>query len=254
MNGHFQLNGKVALVTGAARGIGAAIARTFAAAGADICLNHLDDAEDAERLRSEIEAQGRRAIAIAADIADPAAVEAMFVSLIQRLGRLDILVNNAGITRAEDIFDTSLESWEAVLRTNLNGAFLCSKHAMQLMREQARGGRIIQLGSVTGHQGALYGHLHYATSKAGLHGFTKTLARTGAPFGITVNALAPGLVATELLYETHGQAGVAELAKLAPLGLSSPADVAAAALYLASDEARTVTGAILDINGGMYMR
>lgn len=118
--------------------------------------------------------------------------------------------NNAGTTRDETIFETSLASWNEILRINLTSAFLCSRRAMAVMRDQ-RHGRILLLGSVTGHQGALYGHLHYATTKAGLHGFAKTLARTGAPLGITVNAIAPGIVETELLAATHGADGVARL-------------------------------------------
>lgn len=243
----FRLDDKIALVTGAGRGIGAAIARGFAAAGAQVVVN------DRDAPAAQITAHAIGGEVHAGDVGDEASVDALFDRIRERHGRLDILVNNAGTTRDETIFDTSLESWNEILRVNLTSAFLCSRRAMAMMRDR-RAGRIILLGSVTGHQGALLGHLHYATTKAGLHGFAKTLARTGAPLGITVNAIAPGIVETELLAATHGADGVAALTKLVPLGLAVPDDIAAMAVYLASDAARHVTGAILDINGGMYMR
>ena len=248
----FRLDGKKALVTGSSRGIGRATALAFAQAGADVAVNHLGDAAGAEATLAEIRAAGRDGFVHEADVGDETAVKRLFEAIDRRFGRIDILVNNAGTTRAEDIFAISLESWNHILRTNLTGTFLSAKEAMLRMAAQ-KSGRIIQLASVTGHRGALMGHIHYATTKAGLLGFTKTLARTGAPFGITVNAIAPGQVRTELLMSTHA-GDLEELAKLQPLGLSEPADIAAAALYLASDEARHVTGACLDINGGSYFR
>ena len=244
----FRLDGKTVLVTGAGRGIGAAIARAFAEAGARVAVNDRD-AASVEALAASLP----DALALPGDVGDEGAVAAIFDAIAQRFGRLDVLVNNAGTTRDETIFETTLESWNEILRVNLTSAFLCSKRAMEMMRDQ-RSGRIILLGSVTGHQGALFGHLHYAVTKAGLHGFAKTLARTGAPLGITVNAIAPGIVATELLVATHGPDGVADLEKRVPLGLGQPDDIAAAALYLASEAGRHVTGAVLDVNGGMYMR
>jgi 3-oxoacyl-[acyl-carrier protein] reductase len=252
MTAPFRLDGKKALVTGSSRGIGRAIALAFAEAGADVAVNHLGDAAGAEATAAAIRVVGRDGFVLEADVGDEAAVRRLFEAIDRRFGRIDVLVNNAGTTRAEDIFQITLESWNQILRTNLTGTFLCAREAMARMRAQNHG-RIIQLASVTGHRGALYGHIHYATTKAGLLGFTKTLARTGAPFGITVNAIAPGQVRTELLMSTHA-GDIEELAKLQPLGLSEPADIAAAALYLASDEARHVTGACLDVNAGSYFR
>lgn len=177
----------------------------------------------------------------------------MFEEIRQEFGRLDILINNAGTSRAEDIFEITEESWDNLIRTNLTSGFLCAKEAMELMRNQ-RSGRIIQISSVVAHQGAVKGHLHYAATKAGQLGLTKTLARTGAPFGITVNAIAPGIIRTELLMKTHGEAGVRKLAEGVPMGLGETADIGNAAVFLCSEEASYITGITLDVNGGQYIR
>jgi 3-oxoacyl-[acyl-carrier protein] reductase len=245
---------RVALVTGAAGGIGRATALALAQAGYEVCLNHLTTSQACERVAAEIRALGRHALVVEADVGDEAAVAAMFTTLDAGLGRIDVLVNNAGIARAETIFETSLASWNDVIRTNLTGAFLCARAAMERMRVQ-RSGVIIQMSSVVGHQGALKGHVHYGATKAGLIGLTKSLARTAAPLGIRVNAVAPGIVDTEMLHATHGDAGIADLKSRVPLGtLATPADVAAAVVYLSSDAARHITGTVLDVNGGMLMR
>jgi 3-oxoacyl-[acyl-carrier protein] reductase len=244
----------VALVTGAATGIGAATAVALASDGFDVIVNHLDTPAEARNVAADIMALGRRALVHAADVGDEAAVTAMFEAMDAGFGRLDLLVANAGITRALDIFETSLADWDAVIRTNLTGSFLTCREAMRRMRT-ARRGNIVIMGSVVGHQGALKGHVAYAATKAGLHGMAKTLARTGAPLGIRVNAVAPGIVETELLAGTHGAAGIADLQTRVPLGvLASPGDVAEAVCWLASDRASHVTGTVLDINGGMLMR
>lgn len=245
------LLGKVALVTGAARGIGAAIAKALAAAGADVIVNDRANDEQAAETCAAIEHLGRRASHRRADVTDEAAVAALFDAVRSDFGRLDILVNNAGIVRHEDIFATSLASWRAVLDTHLTGTFLCSRAAMTLMREQ-RWGRIIQVSSVVAHQGARYGFVHYATAKAGLLGFTRTLARTAAPHGITVNAIAPGVVDSDMLRSTHDAGALEALAADIPLGISSPDEIGAAAVYLAGEGAARVTGAVLDVNGGLY--
>jgi 3-oxoacyl-[acyl-carrier protein] reductase len=246
---------RVALVTGAGGAIGRACAIALARDGCDVAVNGLASDPDVEDTCAAVRATGQTTLRVDADVGDEAQVTAMFAEIDRAFGRIDVLVNNAGITRAEDIFETSLASWQAVLRTNLTGAFLCAKAAITRMRVAGRGGRVIQMTSVVAHQGALKGHVHYAASKAGLIGLTKTLARTGAPHAITVNAVAPGIVDTDLLHDTHGQEGVEALRARVPLGtLATPYDVAAAVAYLASPAARHVTGAVLDVNGGMVMR
>jgi 3-oxoacyl-[acyl-carrier protein] reductase len=247
------LHGKVALVTGASRGLGKGIAQVLAEQGADVAVNYRSQAEEAEELCAHIRAMGVRALAVQADVSATQEVERMFAELDQAFGRIDILVNNAGTSRAENIFEMSEESWDFILNTNLKSMFLCSKAAMLRMREKGAG-RIINISSVVGHQGALFGHLHYAATKSGILGFTKTLARTGAPLGITANAVAPGIISSELLYQTHGDAGVKKLADGIPLGLGDPRDVGLSVAFLAGEGGRYITGICLDVNGGMYMR
>lgn len=249
----FRLEGRLALVTGSTKGIGRGIALGLARAGADIILNSHTLEDRPEELVEEIQAMGRQAAFLQADVADEQEVRAMFGELASRYGKLDVLVNNAGISRAESIIETELASWQQVLEVNLTGSFLCSKHAMELMMPQASG-RIILISSVVAHQGAVFGHVHYAAAKSGMLGLAKSLARTAAPYRITVNAIAPGIIDTELLRRTHGQERLAELSSSVPLGLGTVEDVAAAAIFLASDEARYLTGSTLDINGGLYFR
>lgn len=249
----FSLENKVALVTGASRGLGAGIAKTLARAGADVIVNYKYAEEQADAVVADIQSMGCKSIAIQADVSREEDVSMMFTKVKAEFQRLDILVNNAGTTVDEDIFNTTLESWQNIIATNLTGTFLCAKQAMEMMREQ-RSGRIITISSIVGHRGALFGHVHYAATKSGQLGFTKTLARTGAPYGITVNAIAPGLTATELLFQTHGEEAIAELAKSIPMGLGTVEEVGYVAVFLASDEAKHITGATIDINGGMYMR
>ena len=244
----------VALVTGAAGGIGSACAEAFARSGHDVVVNHWRTPGEARAVAARIEALGAAALVIEADVGSRTEVEAMFEAIDARHGRLDVLVANAGITHAHDIFETSLEDWERVIRVNLTGTFLCAKAAMTRMRA-AGSGAIVLLGSVVGHQGALMGHVAYGATKGGVHTMAKTLARTGAPLGIRVNAVAPGIVETSLLESTHGAAGIAKLIERVPLGgLASPDDIADAIVWLAGPGSRHVTGAILDVNGGMLMR
>jgi NAD(P)-dependent dehydrogenase (short-subunit alcohol dehydrogenase family) len=248
-----KLAGKVALVTGGSRGLGKGIALELANAGADVAINFRRNEPEAEKVRQSIAAMGRQAMTIAADVGEARDVKAMFDAVIARFGKIDILVNNAGTTKSQNIFETAEEDWDFIIRTNLKSCFLCSKAAMEHMRE-ARGGTIINISSIVAHRGALYGHVHYAATKSGLLGFTKTLALTAAPYGITVNCIAPGIIETELLFETHGQKEVEKLAASVPLGLGRVRDVGLAAVYLAGEGGRYITGATLDINGGMYLR
>ena len=249
----FDLSGKIALVTGSSRGIGRGIALAFAKQGADVVVNCAGNVEAAENAANEIRALGRRALVCRADVSEEDQVAAMFDKIIAEFGRLDILVNCAGTSQDKNIFEMDKADWDRIIKTNLTSGMLCSKRAMEIMRDQ-RSGRIIFISSVVAERGALFGHVHYAATKAGQIGIVKSMARTAAPLGITVNAIAPGLIATELLVQTHGEEGLKELGANIPLGLGEPADVGAAAVYLASDEAKYVTGATIDVNGGANFR
>ena len=220
----------------------------------DVAVNHFGTPDAAEAVAADVRAAGQQALVVEADVGDPDAVAAMFSVIDRQFGRLDLLVANAGITRALDIFETSLDDWNFVIRTNLTGTFLTTQQAMIRMRN-AGTGTIVIMGSVVGHQGALKGHVAYAATKAGLGGLMKTLARTGAPLGIRVNAVAPGIVATDLLASTHGPEGIAELITRVPIGgLAHVNDIADAVLFLASPASGHITGTVLDVNGGMLMR
>ncbi len=245
-----QLANQVAVVTGAGRGIGRAIALKFAAEGADIaCVSRT--VENSEKVAQEVRALGRQAWAYAVDVADASAVAAAAKKILADAGRVDILVNNAGVTRDTLLMRMSDADWDTVLDTNLKGAFLFTKALARSFIKQ-RSGRIINVSSVVGLIGNA-GQCNYAASKAGLIGFTKSVAREVASRGITVNALAPGFVETDMTAALkEDQRG--ELLKQIPLGcLGQPDDIAAAALYLASPAARYVTGQVLTVDGGMAM-
>jgi NAD(P)-dependent dehydrogenase (short-subunit alcohol dehydrogenase family) len=248
-----ELEGMVALITGSARGIGKGIALVLAERGADIIINDKQMNYEGEALSNQIQAMGRKTLLIEADVSIEAEVKKMFTSIQNHFGRLDILVNNAGTSQAKDIFDSTLQDWQYIIDTNLTSCFLCSKEAMNLMAKQ-HSGRIINISSVVGERGALFGHVHYAATKSGMLGMTKTLARTGAPLGITVNAVAPGIIETELLFKTHGVEGVEKLSASIPLGLGKPRSVGLAVAYLAGEGGNYITGASIDVNGGIKMR
>jgi 3-oxoacyl-[acyl-carrier protein] reductase len=245
-----QLASQVAVVTGAGRGIGRAIALRFAAAGADVvCVSRT--VENAEKAAAEVRALGRRAWAHAVDVADPAAVAASATAILAEAGRVDILVNNAGVTRDGLLMRMSEEDWDTVLNTNLRGAFAFTKAFTRTFVKQ-RSGRIINVASVSGLIGNA-GQCNYAASKAGLIGFTKSLARELASRGITVNALAPGFITTDMTAGLTEELKAGVLRQI-PLGRFGEAeDIAQAALFLAGPGARYVTGQVLAVDGGMAM-
>ena len=248
----FSLKGQTALITGSTGGLGSAICEVLAESGADVIINHLSQPDEADALRTTVEKIGSRACVVQADVSREDEVNAMF-KIIERTGQsVDILINNAGISQPKDIFTMELDDWNRVMRVNLTSCFLCSRAAMRMMRERGSG-RIVNISSVVAHRGAIHGHAHYAASKSGMLGLTVTLARTGAPLGITVNALAPGIIDTGLLHETLGEETVEKLTQSVPIGsLGTPRDVAYAAAYLCSPAARYLTGVTLDVNGGLY--
>ena len=245
------LAGRVALVTGGGRGIGAAIASRLAADGATVAVNYLSNRAAAEATVRTIEAAGGRALAVGFDVGDAEAVRGGVARVVDALGGLDILVNNAGITRDALVLRLKEEDWEAVLRTDLTGVFLCTKVAARIMLK-ARGGRIVNVASVVAEIGNA-GQAAYAAAKAGVIGFTKAVARELASRNITVNAVAPGLVATEMSAAiADGQRAAYRLA--IPIGREAEeGEIAAAVAYLASPDASYVTGHVLRVNGGLYM-
>ena len=248
----FDLSGKVALVTGGSRGLGRAIALAFAGQGADVAINYRGNASAAEEVSAAIRDLGRRALTIQGDTsAGREACEAIVRAAIEELGRVDILVNNAGITRDDLLMRMSADAWDEVIATNLSGPFWMTRAIARPMMK-ARAGRIINMSSAAGRMGNP-GQANYAAAKAGLIGLTKTTARELASRGITCNALAPGLITTDLTADLPEAASDA-LKSMTPLGyIGSVEDVAAAAVYFASDEARYVTGQVLGIDGGIVM-
>ena len=245
----FDLSNKVALVTGASRGIGRAIAHRLAEQGAIVVAAARGD--HANATAAEIVSAGRHGEAVSLDVTDAEAVQRLPGDIVDRHGRLDIVVSNAGVTRDQLLMRMKREDWETVIATNLTATFTLAQAAMRPMLKQ-RGGRIIAVSSVVGQMGNA-GQTNYAASKAGLIGFAKALAREVASRGITVNVIAPGMVDTDMTRAVTEKAQV-DWAQQIPLGrLGSVDDVAAAACYLASDEASYITGHVLAVNGGMYM-
>ena len=244
-----DLTGKIAIVTGASRGIGRAIANTLASRGAIVVA--AARGENAAATVAGIREAGRQAEVGSVDVTDVASVDALVAGVLERHQRVDILVNNAGITRDQLMLRMKRDDWDQVLSTNLTAAFTCVQAVLKPMIKQ-RGGRIISISSVVGQMGNA-GQVNYAASKAGLIGFSKALAREVASRQITVNVVTPGLVDTDMTKAITGKAQ-ADWASAIPLGrLGTTEEVAAAVCFLASDEAAYITGQVLAVNGGMYM-
>jgi 3-oxoacyl-[acyl-carrier protein] reductase len=244
------LAGRVALVTGAGRGIGREVALKLATEGADVAVADLT-LEGAEHVAKEIEALGVKALALKVDVSNPESALQMVTGTVEGLGKLDILVNNAGITKDKLMLRMDESDWDSVLSVNLKGAFNCSKAALRVMAK-ARYGRIINIASIVGITGNA-GQANYSASKAGLIGLTKTTAREFASRTITCNAIAPGFIDTAMTRAMPEKARDALISQIPLARLGSSDDVAEGVLFLASEKASYITGHVLSINGGMYM-
>ncbi|MEM9154649.1 MAG: 3-oxoacyl-[acyl-carrier-protein] reductase [Cyanobacteria bacterium P01_F01_bin.33] len=243
------LTDKVAIVTGASRGIGRAIAIALGQAGASVVVNYARSADAAHEVVAEIAAAGGSAIAISGNMGEPEAVDALFAQTMEKWGRVDVLVNNAGITRDTLILRMKPDDWQSVIELNLTGVFLCLKAATKIMMKQ-RQGRIINITSVVGISGNP-GQANYSAAKAGVIGLTKTAARELASRNITVNAVAPGFIATQMTADLDAEPILAGI----PLGrMGQPEEVAGAVCFLAADPAAAyITGQVLNVDGGMVM-
>ena len=244
------LQDQVAIVTGASRGIGRAIALTLAAAGAKVAINYARSSDAAAAVVGEIQAAGGEAIARQADVSQADQVDALIKAVLEKWGQIDILVNNAGITKDTLLMRMKLEAWQAVIDLNLTGVFLCTKAVTKPMMKQ-RSGRIINITSVAGQMGNP-GQANYSAAKAGVIGFTKTVAKEVASRGITVNAVAPGFIATDM---TNELPNAEDILKFIPLGRFGQADeVAGLVRFLAADPAAAyITGQVMNVDGGMVM-
>lgn len=247
-----DLTGKTALVTGASRGIGRAIAQTLAAAGANVVVNYLSNEKAAQEVVGQITEAGGKAVAIQADVSQAGDVERLVKGTIDAFGQIDILVNNAGITRDTLLLRMKEEDFDAVLQTNLRSVYLCTKAVFRPMSRQ-RGGRIVNITSVVGLMGNI-GQANYAAAKAGIIGFTKSTAREMASRNINVNAVAPGFIETELtdVLSEEARANIMTQIPLARLG--QPQDVADLVCFLVSDAATYITGQTFAVDGGMVMQ
>ena len=249
MSSSASLDGQTALVTGASRGIGRAVALALAAEGAEVVVNYASSPEAAEAVVAEIQAKGGSAYALKADVSDEASVDDLIKTVLTRSERIDVLVNNAGITRDGLLMRMKTEDWQAVINLNLTGVFLCTRAVSRPMLKQ-RSGRIINITSVVGLMGNA-GQANYAAAKAGVVGLTRSSAKEMASRGITVNAVAPGFIATDMTKDLEADAILSAI----PLGrFGSPDQVAGAVRFLAADPAAAyITGQVLQVDGGMVM-
>lgn len=245
-----SLEGQVAVVTGASRGIGKAVAIALGAAKAQVVVNYARSSAAADEVVAEIIAGGGSAIALQADVSQPDQVEALISGTLEKFGRVDILVNNAGITRDTLLLRMKLEDWQAVIDLNLTGVFLCTRAVAKIMLKQ-RSGRIVNIASVAGQMGNP-GQANYSAAKAGVIGFTKTVAKELASRGITVNAVAPGFIETDM---TDELSNTDDIRKFIPLGrFGQPEDIAGMVRFLAADPAASyITGQVFNVDGGMVM-
>ncbi|WP_340373187.1 3-oxoacyl-[acyl-carrier-protein] reductase [Peribacillus sp. FSL E2-0218] len=245
------LKGKKALVTGASRGIGREVALELAHQGADVAINYSGSEAKANEVVDEIKALGREAFAIQCDVANGESVTNMVKEVVERFGRVDILVNNAGITRDNLLMRMKEDEWDAVINTNLKGVFLCTKAVTRQMMKQ-RSGRIINMASIVGVSGNA-GQANYVAAKAGVIGLTKTTAKELASRGITVNAIAPGFISTDMTGELPEDVQKAMLDQIPLARFGDPKEVASVASFLASDSSKYMTGQTLHVDGGMVM-
>ncbi|GAB2702058.1 3-oxoacyl-[acyl-carrier-protein] reductase [Paenibacillus thermoaerophilus] len=245
------LQGKTALVTGASRGIGRAVALALAEAGADVAINYAGNEAAANETADRVRALGRRAIVIRADVSDSSQVEEMFKRTLDEFGKLDILVNNAGITRDNLVMRMKEEEFDAVIDTNLKGVFLCVKAAIRPMMKQ-RYGRIVNIASVVGSLGNP-GQANYVAAKAGVIGMTKSMAKEFASRNITVNCVAPGFITTDMTDKLSEETKAALLGQIPLARLGEPEDIAKAVRFLVSDDASYMTGQTIHVDGGMFM-
>ena len=246
-----DLSGKIAVITGAGRGLGKAIADVLAGRGAHVVVNDLT-LELAEDAAASARARGESASAIAFDVADPNQVEIAFRRIRGDHGRVDILINNAGIGDFVSFPEITPEKWDRMLNIHLKGSFNCCQAVLAGMKEQTYG-KIVNISSVAGKRGDFIGNAHYTAAKAGIIGLTKSLALYAAPFGINVNAIAPGLVATELSDEMSSEMKATTISRIPAGRLGRPEEIARATAFLVSDDASYVFGETLSVNGGSYM-
>ena len=252
MSGEHRCGGKVVLVTGAQRGIGRAIALRFAAAGADVALNYLDDQAEAESAAAQIVALGRRAATIGADIAKPAEARDLVADAERALGPIDILVNNAAIFPRAPFLELTEETWDAVLDTNLKSTFVCAQEVARRLVAAGRPGVIVNISSGAPYRGSMRATA-YMASKLGIVGLTRGMARELAPLGIRVNAVAPGVTNTAMPRLGNTEEALAALGRSNPSGrLAEPEDIADVVVFLATDEARHLVGQLIHVNGGDY--